>query len=533
MNNNSVLTEQIKNTLSISYDDITDFSINHNFNLWLKNKEYVKGILSQSSDWDESRLCVHKKISYQVHNDDYNLLYSTLIEYLRNRTELDYWIVERIVRGMILKEPLKKEVMIVACFLSCLNNSDIIDKGIFKIPSYDSNVEVDFSAWKEGDCNVFAAWLGKTLHIKNEIKLSRITQKIIDIIVKDGYEISNKIIADIMDSLIDKTYATALIISIHPCDYLTQSHGKNWTSCHSLRNQGCYHAGIMSMMCDSTSIIIYTLKLDEYYACLERGNQFYLQDKVKRMSAFLNKGVLVFNPLYPDRQNGDHQSPLKSAIVDNVLSILGCQDWDSIDRNDIHFNDHDYWGYDDYKCCPDVIAYANGGQYYGQYNIKIGEEALLVNAENESDTIERNETLGEDGRVYCECCGERCSDDEIYYVNNYGYVCQHCLDYDGDFYMCHGDWEYYNNNNDEKIVIDGDDYRLYYADCHLDYFEDATTGECFTFNGDYYEIYSDDGDHYYFKDSRDYDNYIEEEVLRNTEVYSEYIHEFNLLEEDE
>lgn len=523
---NELLKEQIKNTLSISYDDITDFSINHNFNLWLQNKEYVRGILSQSSDWDESRLCVHKKINYTIYEDNYTALGDLLKRYLG--VHIGFRNAFDAARSVISGEKQRDETMVVMCMMLALDDNSIVKNGMFTAPSYDGDVE-DFSKVSRLSHPIFSAWLAKFFHIKNEIKLTRLARKIIDIIIKDGYNINNREIEDVMDSLVCKTYTTALIISVHPCDFLTQSHGKNWTSCHSLRDQGCYHAGVMSMMCDSTSIIIYTLKLDEYYACLERGNQFYPLEKVKRMSTFLNDELLVLNPLYPDRQNGDHQSPLKSAIVDNVLSILGCQDWTLIEKSNIHFNDSDYWGYDDYKCCPDVIVYANGGKYY----IKIGEEALLVDAGNENDTIESNNTLSRDERMYCEYCGERCSDDETYYVHQYGYICQDCLDNNGDFYLCHGDWECYNINQDDKIVIDGDDYRLYYADCHLSYFEDAATGEYFTFNDDYYEVYSNYGDHYYFKDSSDYDNFIEDEVLRNTEVFSEYIRDFNLLEEDE
>lgn len=522
MNNNSILTEQIRNTLSVSYDEITDFSINHNFNLWLQNKEYLMSILSKSPDWDESRLCIHKKISYTVYDNNYALLQKVLKKYLGDLDVVG--VARRVVRG----EKQKDEIMVVMCMLLALDNNSIIHDGMFTAPLYDGDIE-DYSRVNQVSHPIFGAWLAKFFHIKKEIKLTRLARKIIDVIVKDGYIISNKEIEDVMDSLVCKTYTTALIISVHPCDYLTQSHGRNWTSCHSLRKQECYHAGIMNMMCDSTSIIIYTLKLDEYYTCLERDAQFYDQEKIKRMSAFLNKGVLVLNPLYPDRQNGIHSGELKSAIVDNVLSTLCCQDWSLIEKYNIHFNDSDYWGYDDYKCCPDVIVYANGSQY----DIKIGEEALLVNAEDENDTIESSNTLSSEEKVYCECCGDRCSDDETYYVSNYGYICQHCLDYDDDFYQCHGDWEYYNINYDDKIVIDGDDYRLEYADYYLSYFEDAATGEFFTFNGDYYEIYSNDGDRYYFKDSSDYNDYIEDEVLRNPEIFSEYIRDFNLLEEDE
>ena len=58
-------------------------------------------------------------------------------------------------------------------------------------------------------------------------------------------------------------------------------------------------------MVDNTSVIVYTLKLEDYYGALEKNLPFYDIEKVKRASVFSKMMRLLWiNPLYPDCQNG-------------------------------------------------------------------------------------------------------------------------------------------------------------------------------------------------------------------------------------
>ena len=39
-----------------------------------------------------------------------------------------------------------------------------------------------------------------------------------------------------------------------------------------------------------------------------------------------------------------------------------------------------------------------------------------------------------DEKIVCDYCGKR--DEDCIYLDSYGYVCQHCIDYSGNFYYC-------------------------------------------------------------------------------------------------
>lgn len=461
MNNNSILTEQIRNTLSVSYDDITDFSINHNFNLWLQNKEYLMSILSKSPDWDESRLCVHKKISYNVQGNDYAPLQDLLKGYLKKQTGYRnaVGVAEMVIRG----EKQGDGVMAVMCMLFVIDNNSIVNNGMFTAPLYDGDIE-DFSGVSQTSHPIFGAWLANFFHIKKEIKLTRLARKIIDIIIKDWYNIPDKWIEDIMDSLVCKTYTTSLVISIHPCDYLTQSHGRNWTSCHTLRDQGCYHAGILNMMVDNTSVIVYTLKLEDYYNALEKNLLFYDIEKVKRASVFKNDEAIMVNPLYPDCQNnGVKNNPLFDVIKKEVFDIFGCKEWYEIDKDDIRINYTQYFGYDDWSSKSVTVK-----SCVDSPKLIIGRDAISVDGRDEFDIIDNTETMELDrDKTFCECCGERFNDDDMYYIENYGWVYENCF-HDGYFYYCEGSEAYYYENRDESIIVDNCTYNRDWAFNNLD-----------------------------------------------------------------
>ena len=335
-----------------------------------------------------------------------------------------------------------------------------------------------------------------------------------------------------MDSLVYKTYTTTLIISVHPCDYLTQSHGRNWMSCHTLRDQGCYHAGILNMMVDNTSVIVYTLKLEDYYNALEKNLPFYDIEKVKRVSVFKNDEAIMVNPLYPDCQNnGVKNNPLFDVIKKEVFDIFGCKEWYEIDKYDIHINYTQYFGYDDWSSKSVTVK-----SCVDSPKLIIGRDAISVDGEDESDIIDNSETMELDrDKTFCECCGERFNDDDMYYIENYGWVCEDCYR-DGDFYYCEGSEAYYYEDRDESIIVDNCTYNRDWAINNLDVRKDYYSDELFDADRNtYYSIIDDKGRAYYFIDEQDYLEFIHEVVRDDKESFSNFIenYEIEFSEEDE
>ncbi|MCL1986691.1 MAG: hypothetical protein FWG64_01800, partial [Firmicutes bacterium] len=104
-------------------------------------------------------------------------------------------------------------------------------------------------------------------------KLSKVLSKIFAKTHVDKVSSYQKIFAKMSDLVNhgNEKSDEQLIISLHPCDYLTMSNGNSWTSCHSLKNKstgnslpvrqagGEYSAGTLSYMNDTCTAIAYTL----------------------------------------------------------------------------------------------------------------------------------------------------------------------------------------------------------------------------------------------------------------------------------
>ena len=56
--------------------------------------------------------------------------------------------------------------------------------------------------------------------------------------------------------------------------------------------------------------------------------------------------------------------------------------------------------------------------------------------------------------IICDCCGER--DEDCYYLDGFGYVCQHCIDNDGAFYYCDDCEQLMYENDTSYEIVNGD-----------------------------------------------------------------------------
>lgn len=134
------------------------------------------------------------------------------------------------------------------------------------------------------------------------------------------------------------------VISVHPVDYLKMSIGE-FTSCHSIKNQGGWQSGTISYMLDNVSIITYAIKNDQETTDRLTGEVVTgeqrpeLFSKVYRNVFFWDKEHrLIQSRVYP--QGNDGCADVFSAFRHKMQSqISKANGWDEnvwTKRNDRH-----------------------------------------------------------------------------------------------------------------------------------------------------------------------------------------------------
>ena len=270
----------------------------------------------------------------------------------------------------------------------------------------------------------------------------------------DYYYNYNQFFSVLSDLLSPIEYDETFYVSINPIDYLTQSHGNKWTSCHSLRNMGCYHSATLTMMNDCTTLIVYTLP-DKY------ENHFSIRDKKTRQSLFIseNNNALFQNTFYPNKDMNE------SDVVRRYIEML-IANYSNVENNWVLKKDtydidsSNYLGYCDWE---------NGQPYYYAYlkntdkskTIKIGSKAYSVDKENEF--VHSSESLS----AYVKHCYDCEELGHVTYIEYYdSYICDRCLD--ENYHYCQ-DVEDYRHYDDCVYLEDlqgyySCDYTYYYCD---------------------------------------------------------------------
>lgn len=93
----------------------------------------------------------------------------------------------------------------------------------------------------------------------------------------------NKASAKCFDAMALKPLQVKFVVSLNICDFVTMSHGNSWSSCHSFRNRGSWHAGCLSYANDDVTVITYGLDKN----CPD--NDYYKNDKIFRQLFMINK----------------------------------------------------------------------------------------------------------------------------------------------------------------------------------------------------------------------------------------------------
>lgn len=105
----------------------------------------------------------------------------------------------------------------------------------------------------------------------------------------------NKVFAEYADMVSTLKRKMQFIISLNPLDYLTMSNGVNWKSCHNI-SDGCYKAGTISYMLDTTSIITFVVE--------KINNDIHKIPKVYRQMYHYKDNLFVQSRLYPQGNDG-------------------------------------------------------------------------------------------------------------------------------------------------------------------------------------------------------------------------------------
>lgn len=326
-------------------------------------------------------------------------------------------------------------------------------------------------------------------------KTSRIVNKICKLIGIDKDPNYNREFAKYGDAINPLVIKRHTILSCHPIDYLTMSFGNSWASCHTIDKNnkrgmpdsysGCYSSGTLSYMLDESSFVYYTVDKDY------NGNKLELQDKINRNMFHMGEDKLIQARVYPQATDGEtgiyrQIREIAQKVVADCLEVPNM--WKNVKGTGACSEVISSYGthYTDYNSFSDCnVSYLKGNNDEVNRNfIKVGHKPICPSCGDThthqeaieceacyNDNVEchdcgyRYDTSDMhriDGEWYCEDCCFYCEyherwevggEDDYYYVNDYGKVCNDAFEYNDEFYTCErcGTYHYMNAYGDNHI----------------------------------------------------------------------------------
>lgn len=266
-------------------------------------------------------------------------------------------------------------------------------------------------------------------------KTSKIVRRFCEITgIKDkdaDFERRYALYADAINPIVlDET----MIISWNPLDYLTQSNGNSWTSCHNIGfgdgEYGCYSSGTLSYMLDESSLVIYVI--DKKF--VNDSAPYWTHSKIHRQMFHINaEGTTILQGrLYPDDQSDygretDFSSykQYREIVEDVVSTAFGLTNSWTNKRGT--------------SSCVKSISKDYGTHYrdyshYDNVNVSYNKEAEV----QQNLHIGHNPICPSCGNLHCD---ERCTDDSCW-DNGPHHVCRSCGDeyHEDDMHLIDGNW---------------------------------------------------------------------------------------------
>jgi len=390
--NHEKIRAQFTETLDAFNVPWKNAGVDANLNAWEQNKGYLVALLRNHPNWDDDELAI---------------VYTT--KHIRSISRV---IVERSVCAL--------EDLLYGSYLP--EQGDIMDAikhiayGLSAIFVGNAPYIENLTGVKCNNQQYSNKIIGKILRAKGVDKLA-------------GYE---KAYADLSDSLKPITVEATAVLSVHPCAYLTMSHGNSWSSCHSIKERGCNHSGTLSYMNDRVTMVFYTVNN-------ETDRDYHKKPKETRQVFFWSNGVLIQSRLYPDTHNEKDRAAYRHIVQSALAECLDEPNLWKLNREQLivdgyydtfpkatHYKDYrdslykstvsrlkDVCGRlmignaprclccgavhnaDNYLCCPD--------------GCKTQQEELphCASCENE---IYDDSYLEEEGEIYCMECASQCEE---------------------------------------------------------------------------------------------------------------------------
>lgn len=207
----------------------------------------------------------------------------------------------------------------------------------------------------------------------------------------------NRVFAEYADMVSDLKRKMQFVISLNPLDYLTMSNGVNWKSCHRI-SDGCYKAGTISYMLDTTSIITFVVK--------EINDNIHKIPKVYRQMYHYKDNLFVQSRLYPQGNDGatNLYDQFRELVIKEFSSLLKVKgEWThKVGRE---------------ECTRHIYSI---GKHYHDYEYR-DDVGIFYPTSKESDIQNLIMTVGHE--TICANCGCTFDDSSRYLVHNRRYEC--------------------------------------------------------------------------------------------------------------
>lgn len=282
-------------------------------------------------------------------------------------------------------------------------------------------------------------------------KTSKITRKFCEIAgVKDKSADFERRYAAYADAINPIVLNETMIISWHPLDYLTQSNGNSWLSCHNIGfedgDYGCYSSGTLSYMLDETSLVIYVIDKN----LVNDSAPYWTHSKIHRQMFHINDDgtTILQSRLYPDDQsdwgrNTDYVSyrQYREIVEDVVATAFGLVNrWSNKKGTDAcraaimrscgtHYPDYHHY---------DNVNVSYNSETEKKFNLCIGHRPICPSCgcEHSDDCCTDGSCWDSYSRYECYECGDRYNEENMHYIDGHWY-CENCCTY------CeyHNQWE--------------------------------------------------------------------------------------------
>lgn len=521
-------------------------AIENNYMEWARNKEGVYNFLKQHPNWREDLMAIDLTIDVKRPVGDIDLF---LIDFSSKIKTAHQWEIKRHGAKVIFQKLIDKILSYNRVFgqkgVCPVITQSLIDVLVQQFNYWRSCITYDYQkiintlptlqGKKDGeiiqyiddnfsiDYDVLAYWyFGEYRKPHKNTPLSRYIIKVFnDLDLKDGifnmfdckddepfmngskfyrqdgtwiidyYFTQTQMTTMLADMCKEKVFKKRFIISINPMDYLTQSHGKiDGSSCHSLKSHGCYHGGIISMMNDPSSVIVYEVPLDLTFNC--QNQREFFNSKIQRQLLFIADNIkdgFFQSVYYPSKSNENTLAiaDILKGLYKQVYNIdLNTEHGDDIIEDDMVDQSY-YLSYDDwFNSKVMTLSYSNedihftiGSKWYNASN-------RIAPMRCETSDTSNLDVSALENPVYCVDVDETREADDCYYA------------VDTEEWYAENDRLYFATDTEEwyrkeSNVTYAEDTGEYYRDeDNLYYAED--TG-CF---------YCSDDDLYYAEDTEQY-----------------------------